>query len=57
MSQASIVPEGADIPYHLVSVKWYKLWEDYCKGDSETEPGKINSDVQLRAILALVNTY
>lgn len=39
------MPDGPDEVYHLVSMKWWQGWEEYCQGKTQSEPGPLNSDL------------
>ena len=34
MAEASVVPEGPEICYHVVAMPWFKRWEEYCTGQT-----------------------
>lgn len=34
ISASSVVPERAEICYHIVATSWYQRWEAFCKGQT-----------------------
>ena len=59
MEMSSVVPEEAYLPYYIVSMDWYKRWQNYCNpkdddSDEEiVEPGPINGKSDVKGILHL----
>ena len=65
---ASVVPERENLPYYIISMKWFEDWQAYTgcgprKDGEESEdieeprarhPGSINNNKQLTAMVALV---
>ena len=50
MKNCSVIPEGPHQRFHIISMDWFKLWNQFTSSQSGEVPGPINTDSQLNLI-------
>jgi hypothetical protein len=50
MRNCSVIPEGPHQRFHIISMDWFKLWNQFTSSQSGEVPGPINTDSQLKLI-------
>lgn len=56
---SSVVPEGANLRYHLISMDWFKRWQAFTSSHESLneEPGFINNENDLRSMVVTKDVF